>query len=136
MALSKKLRRIAAAALAGASLAADTASASGGSPLNGSYAGTSVDGRHHIEVNVNGGRVLTTNLRLRCPDGRRGYADFEYGAPFDRGGRFTASSRGRGRSRGAELVIEGQAVRNGLKGRLSVTGTPCDVGPVRFTVRR
>jgi hypothetical protein len=126
---------VTAAACLVALLAVGPAWASGGSPFNGHYTGTSANGRHHVDVNVNGGAVLTTGLQLRCADGRRAFADFEYRARIT-GSRFEAVAHGRGRSRGAELEIEGKAVANGLKGRFTATVGPCEVGPVTFTVRR
>lgn len=120
------------ATLAGLLLVA-SATAGGGSPFNGHYVGKSADGRHVMDVNVNGGAARTTNLKLACP-GPPGYADFVYTARIAADGRFAVAARGNGGR--AELKLTARAGGGLIRGTLSARVARCKVGPVRFTLRR
>lgn len=117
------------------SILAGTAAAGGGSPFNGHYVGKSADGRHHVDLNVDGGAVRTTSLKLACP-GRPGYGDFAYRVVIAGSGRFSASVAGAGSGRPVRLGITAQVGGGFVRGRLTARVGSCTAGPVQFTLRR
>lgn len=127
--------RIALVAAVAATVAAGTAVAGGGSPFNGHYVGKSADGRHLVDINVNGGSVRSTGLKLACPK-RPGFGDFDYRAAVTRTGQFTASVSGVGSGRPVTLRISAQIARGVLRGTMTARIGSCTIGPVKFTLRR
>lgn len=117
---------------------AASAAAGGGSPFNGHYAGTSLNGRQHVDVNIDGGRARTTNLKLRCAGRRTVFADFRLSERLTAKGRFTARARSfRASVRGGATVkLVARAAGGRLTGTLTATAGGCDIGPVRFVLKR
>lgn len=135
MALYMHLKRITAVAVFVGALVAGTALAGGGSPFNGHYVGKSADGKHHVDINVNGGAKLTTNLKLAC-SGRPGYGDFAYRAVVARDGRVTVTTPGSGSGRPVTLRMTAAIGAGIVRGRLTAQVGSCKVGPVQFAARR
>lgn len=114
------------------------ATAGGGSPFNGHYAGKSLNGRQHVDVNINHGRARTANLKLRCPGPRTVFADFRLSERLTTKGRFTAEARSTRASvrGGVEVKLVARAAGGRLTGTLTATAGGCDIGPVRFVLKR
>lgn len=115
-----------------------TAAAGGGSPFNGHYAGTSLNGRQHVDVNINGGKARTANLKLRCPGRRTVFADFRLSERLTAKGRFTAQARSfRASVRGGATVkLAAHAAAGRLTGTMTASAGSCEIGPVRFVLKR
>lgn len=115
-----------------------TAAAGGGSPFNGHYAGASLNGRQHVDVNINGAKARTANLRLRCPGRRTVFADFRLSERLTAKGRFTARARSfRASVRGGATVkLVARAAAGRLTGTMTATAGNCEIGPVRFMLKR
>lgn len=115
-----------------------TATAGGGSPFNGHYAGTSLNGRQHVDVNINDAKARTANLKLRCPGRRTAFADFRLRERLTAKGRFTAQARSfRASVRGGATVkLVARAAAGRLTGTMTATAGSCDIGPVRFVLKR
>ncbi len=125
-------------ALAAVLVVVATAAAGGGSPFNGHYAGASLNGRHHVDVNINHGEARTANLKLRCPGRRTVFADFRLSERLTAKGRFTAKARSfRASVRGGVTVkLAARAAAGRLTGTLTATAGDCEVGSVRFALNR
>jgi hypothetical protein len=132
------MARILALAVLALLVSASPATAGGGSPFDGHYAGASLNGRHHVDVNINGGRARTANLQLACAGGRRVFADFLLNDALSASGRFTATARSSQASvRGGVTVKLHARVRAGrLTGTLTAKAGVCKVGPLQFTLPR
>jgi len=117
---------------------AATAAAGGGSPFNGHYVGKSLNGRQHIDLNINGGRARTTNLKLDCPGSRTVFADFVLDERLTATGRFTEKARSTRASvrGGATVKLVARAGGGRLTGTMTATAGSCEIGPVRFVLKR
>lgn len=115
-----------------------TAAAGGGSPFNGHYAGTSLNGRQHVDVNVNGAKARTANLKLRCAGRRVVFADFRLDERLTAKGRFTARARSfRASVRGGATVkLVARATAGRLTGTMTAAAGSCEIGPLRFVLKR
>ena len=79
-------------------------------------------------MNVNGGAVVTLNLKLDCP-GPPGFGDFSFRVPVTSKGGFSGSGSGAGSARPVRLTIAGNADGRTIRGRLTARVGSCAVGP-------